>query len=169
QINYLIPPGTAPGAATIAITSDIAKALTGSVNVNPVIPGLFSANANGGGPAAAVVIRVGPDDSQTFEPVSQFDQAQNKFVTRPIDLGPNTDRLFLIVFGTGIRFRSDPTRIIARIGGYDAPVLFAGAQGLDGLDQVNMPIPMSLKGSGEIDVALTMDGQTTNFVKVNIK
>src|SRR5262249_16260934 len=39
QINYLIPPGTAPGAATIAITSDIAKALTGSVNVNPVIPG----------------------------------------------------------------------------------------------------------------------------------
>src|SRR5262245_7603411 len=169
QINYQIPPGTAPGAATLTIMREGAMALTGSVSVNPVVPGLFSANATGEGPAAAVVIRVAPDDSQTVEPVFQFDQAQNKFVTRPIDLGPNTDRLFLIAFGTGIRFRSDPTRIIARIGGADTPVLFAGAQGLIGLDQVNMPIPMSLKGSGEIDVALTMDGQTTNFVKVNIK
>jgi uncharacterized protein (TIGR03437 family) len=169
QINYLMPAGTAAGAGTTAITREGAMALTGSVNVNPVVPGLFSANASGEGPAAAVVFRVAPDDSQTVEAVFQFDQAQNKFVTRPIDLEPATDRLFLTLFGTGIRFRSDPTRIIARIGGFDAPVLFAGAQGLIGLDQVNLPISRSLAGSGEIDVALTMDGQTTNFVKVNIK
>ena len=169
QINYQIPSGTGPGAATLTITREGAMALTGSVDINPVVPGLFSANASGEGPAAAVVIRVGPDDSQTTEPVFQFDQGQNKFVTRPIDLGPNTDRLFLILFGTGFRFRSDPSRIIARIGGLDAPVLFAGAQGLIGLDQMNLPLARSLAGSGEIDVALTMDGQTTNFVKVNIK
>jgi uncharacterized protein (TIGR03437 family) len=38
-----------------------------------------------------------------------------------------------------------------------------------GLDQVNLAIPRSLAGCGEVDVALTMDRQTTNFVKANIR
>ncbi|MGH9832576.1 MAG: hypothetical protein ACRD9Y_06125 [Blastocatellia bacterium] len=78
--------------------------------------------------------------------------------------------MFLVMFGTGIRQRTDPARIIARIGRADAQVLFAGAQGsLVGVDQVNLAVPRSLAGSGEIDVALTMDGQTTNFVKVDVR
>jgi len=170
QINYQIPSGTAPGAATITIAGQSGTPVTGSVSVNPVVPGLFSANASGEGPAAAIAIRVKPDNSQIVESVFRFDQAQNKFVTIPIDLGPETDRLFLVVFGTGIRQRTDSARIIARIGRADAQVLFAGAQGsLIGLDQVNLAIPRSLAGSGEVDVALTMDGQTTNFLKANIR
>jgi uncharacterized protein (TIGR03437 family) len=170
QINYQIPSGTAPGAATITIAGQGGMPVTGSLSVNPVVPGLFSANASGDGPAAAVAIRVKPDNSQIVEPVIRFDQAQNKFVTTPINLGPETDRLFLVMFGTGIRQRTDPAKIIARIGRADAQALFAGAQGsLVGVDQVNLAIPRSLAGSGEVDVALTMDGQTANFVKVDIR
>lgn len=169
QINYLVPAGTAMGNATITI-NNAGTLVTGGVNIGTVVPGLFSASANGQGVAAAVALRVKADGSQNFESIAQFDTTLNRFVTRPIDLGPETDRVFLILFGTGLRLRSDPAKIIARIGCADTTVAFAGAQGdLVGVDQVNLPIPRTLIGRGEMDVALTLDGQSTNFVKVNIK
>lgn len=169
QINYQVPAGTIMGAATVTINNS-GNVITGGVNIGLVVPGLFSANASGQGPAAAVALRVRPDGSQSFEPIVQFDSAQNRLVTRPLDLGPETDRVFLVLFGSGLRLRSDPAKIIARIGCADTTVAYAGAHGdLIGVDQVNLPIPRLLIGKGEMDVALTMDGQSTNFVKVNIK
>jgi len=38
-----------------------------------------------------------------------------------------------------------------------------------GLDQLNLIVPRSLAGRGEVDVVLTVDGRTANTVKVNIK
>lgn len=168
QINYQIPIGTLRGNATVTIEG--AATIAGTVNIGLVVPGLYTANATGLGPAAAVAIRVKADNTQTLEPVVQFNQAQNRFETLPLDLGPETDRVFLVLFGTGLRNRTDPAQIIARIGCADAQVIFADAQGdLVGLDQVNLLVPRTLIGRGEIDVALTLDGQTTNFVKVNIR
>jgi len=52
----------------------------------------------------------------------------------------------------------------------NAMVGFAGAQGdFIALDQANVLIPRSLAGRGEVDVVLTVDGRTTNVVKVSIK
>jgi uncharacterized protein (TIGR03437 family) len=52
----------------------------------------------------------------------------------------------------------------------DAPVAFAGAQGeFAGLDQVNLQIPASLAGRGNVPVIVTVDGQTTNTVTINIR
>ncbi|MGH9845529.1 MAG: hypothetical protein ACREEM_43010, partial [Blastocatellia bacterium] len=133
-------------------------------------PGLFSANASGQGLAAAVALRVKADGSQSFEPVAQFDQAQNKFVAVPIDLGPESDQVFLILFGTGLRFHSSLSAVTARIGGVDTQVIFAGAQGgFVGLDQVNVRLPRSLIGRGVVDVVLTVDGQPANTVQVSLK
>jgi uncharacterized protein (TIGR03437 family) len=56
------------------------------------------------------------------------------------------------------------------IGGVPASVEYAGSQnGFVGLDQVNVRIPAGLKGRGEVDVVLLVDGQRSNTVKVNIK
>ena len=58
----------------------------------------------------------------------------------------------------------------ATIGGVDAPVAFAGAQGeLAGLDQVNLQLPASLRGRGDVAVILTVDGVTTNSVNINVR
>jgi hypothetical protein len=39
-----------------------------------------------------------------------------------------------------------------------------------GLDQVNIgPIPVSFKGSGQVNIALKADGQATNTVNVTFK
>ena len=88
----------------------------GNLQVALVAPALFAANENGRGTPAALALRVRPDNSQTYEPVAQFDQEQNSFVSLPIDLGPEGDRVFLILFGTGIRFAS-PAGVTAKIGG----------------------------------------------------
>jgi uncharacterized protein (TIGR03437 family) len=105
------------------------------------------------------------------EPAITFDQAQQRFVNVPIDLGPETDLVYLVLYGTGIRFRTGLQGVSAKLGGnVDAPVLYAGGlTGLIGLDQINVLVPRSLIGRGEIDVALTVDGKTTNTVKVNIR
>ncbi|MGH9844954.1 MAG: hypothetical protein ACREEM_40065 [Blastocatellia bacterium] len=139
------------------------------MQIASVAPGLFAADASGRGLAAALALRIKADGSQQFEPVAQFDQAQQRFVAVPVDLGPETDQVFLILFATGVRYRSALNAVTARIGGVDAQVTFAGAQGdYVGLDQVNVRLPRSLIGRGEVDVALTVDGQAANTVKLSI-
>lgn len=170
QINALIPAGTASGSAQAIITSGGEKVSVGTIQISSVAPGLFTANANGVGVPAATALRVQADNSQRFEPVNSFDAAQNRFVPVPIDLGPATDQLFLILNGTGIRGRSNLSAVTATIGGAAAQVSYAGDQGsFVGLDQINVAIPRTLIGRGEVDVVLTVDGKPANTVRVNIK
>ncbi len=169
QVNYQIPPGTANGVATVVITSGDATVSSDTVNITQVAPGIFAANANGQGVAAAVALRVRSDGSQLYEQVAQFDPAQNKFVSRPISLGSDTDQVFLILFGTGIRRHDDLSQVKVSLGGAEVGATFAGAQGhFTGLDQVNVPIARSLRGRGEIDVILRIGAQTANTVSINI-
>jgi uncharacterized protein (TIGR03437 family) len=56
------------------------------------------------------------------------------------------------------------------LGGVAGNVVFAGSQGGPiGLAQANLLIPRSLKGRGEIDVVMTVDGKATNIVKIAIR
>lgn len=168
QVNYLIPAGTTAGAATVTIINGDGVISTGGLAINSVAPSLFSANSNGQGVAAAVALRIRADGSQSYEPVAVFDQAQNRFVARPIDLGPATDQVFLILFGTGLRGRSSLSTATALIGGENAEVLYVGPQGdFVGLDQVNVRLPRTLAGRGEVDLALTVDGRASNIVRAS--
>ncbi len=170
QINYLVPSGTAIGTATVIVTSGDATVSTGSINIAAVAPGLFTANASGQGLAAAVALRVKENGAQSFEPIAQFDAVQNRIVPIPIDLGPATDQLFLILYGTGIRFRSSLSATAATIGGTASEAIYAGpAEGYAGLDQVNLRIPRSLAGQGVVNVVLTVNGKAANTVTIQIK
>lgn len=170
QINYLIPVGTATGDATITIVSGDGAVSVGKVKIAPVAPGLFSASSSGQGIAAAVVFRVKADGSQTYEQISRFDQAQGKIVAVPIDLGPESDQVFLLFYGTGWRNRSSLSAVITKIGGETVETLYAGLQGdFVGLDQINARLSRNLIGRGEVDVVVTVDGVTANTVRVSIK
>jgi uncharacterized protein (TIGR03437 family) len=79
------------------------------------------------------------------------------------------ESVVLTLFATGLRKNSGLANVHATIGGVDAPVLFAGAQTeFAGLDQVNLQIPDALRGRGIVPIVLTVDGQTSNSVTVNI-
>jgi uncharacterized protein (TIGR03437 family) len=87
-----------------------------------------------------------------------------------LDLGDATEQVFLVLFGTGLRHRQALSTVIARIGGVEAQVLFAGPHpSLGGLDQINVRLPRSLIGRGEVDMALIADGKMANTVKIKIR
>jgi uncharacterized protein (TIGR03437 family) len=170
QINYLVPDGTALGTATVTVVFDNIVIANGVAPITAISPGLFTADANGQGLPAATALRVKEDGSYQFEQVVRFDEAQKKNVAVPVDLGNAKDQVFLVLFGSGIRFNSSLQAVTATIGGTNAPVVFAGVQGeFAGLDQVNVHVPQSLAGRGDVDVALTVDGQTANNVQINIQ
>ncbi len=169
QINFLIPPGTSTGAAQITITSGNGTVTTGTSQIAPVVPGLFAANADGRGVAAADVLRRNVAGQDGYEKVAQLNP-QGQWVSVPIDLGPATDQVFLLLYGTGVRFRSSLNNVTCQIGGVNAEVLFAGPQQTYvGLDQVNVRLPRSLAGRGEVDVVLNVDSVLANVVRVSIK
>jgi uncharacterized protein (TIGR03437 family) len=170
QINYLIPNGTSNGAATVTVTSSDGAISTGVVNIATVAPGLFAANMNGQGVASAIVFRRAANGQESYEPVSRLDPATRQFVSIPIDLGPEGDQVFLVLYGTGFRFRSSLSNVSATIGDVSVPVIFAGvAPGYYGLDQANLRLDRSLIGKGEVDVIFTVDGKTANKTRVNFK
>ena len=102
---------------------------TGAVKIAAVASGLFAANANGQGVAAGRAWRVRADSTQVFEPLARFDAARNQFVLVPFELGAAGEQVILILFGTGWRGRSGLTAVTCKLGGLDAPVSYAGAQG----------------------------------------
>jgi uncharacterized protein (TIGR03437 family) len=169
QINYQIAPGILIGNTSITITSGSGAISTGSMLVEPVAPGLFAANSNGQGVAAAVALRI-RNGLQTFEPVFRFDSGQNQFVPVQVDLGPAGDQVFLVLFCTGVRFRSSLSAVGFNVGGIGGTPTFAGAQGnLVGVDQVNVPLSRNLIGHGLVNVFLTVDGRMSNTVTANIR
>jgi uncharacterized protein (TIGR03437 family) len=170
QVNYLIPRDTVPGPATVTVTSGNTVVGLGSMQIAPVGPGIFTADASGRGLPAALVLRARPGEAPQYEPVVIFDAAQNKFVAAPIDLGPSTDQVFLVLFATGVRFRSSLTAVSGTIGNVSAQVFYAGLQPeFPGVDQVNLLVSRSLAGAGNVNLTLTVDGQIANDVQVNIK
>ncbi len=169
QVNYLIPPGTEAGLATVTVTNANRESVTDWTQVLNLAPGLFAANANGQGAPAAVALRIRSDGSQQYEPVVRFDAAQNKYVPIAIDLGPEGEQVFLVLFGSGLR-RNDRSTLLAEVGGVNAEILYAGAHpDLIGLDQVNLRLPRDLTGRGEVSVELLLDDHETNPVVVGIK
>ena len=170
QVNYQVPPGVAAGAAVVTVAGGDGSVSIGTEQIAAVAPGLFAANATGQGVAAAVAVRVKADGSQSVEPVAQFDAAQNMIVAIPIDLGPATDTIILVLFGTGIRNRSALSAVSARLGGEASPVQYASAApGFVGLDQVNALAPRALAGRGDVDIELIADGKRANVVRVRFK
>lgn len=170
QVNFLMPAGTAVGLATVTVLRDNAPVGSGNVPIDTIAPSLFAANMNGAGVAAAVVMRIKANGEQSFEPVIQFDQTQARFVATPIDLGAETDQLFLIFFGTSIRANTSLANATCQIGGTNTEVLYAGiSPGFSGLDQVNVRLPRTLAGRGSVNVVLSISAKAANTVSVNVK
>ena len=65
QINYLIPDGAAVGRATVNVGRAGEATLTGVIEIDNVAPGVFSANSDGKGVAAAQALRVKADGTRS--------------------------------------------------------------------------------------------------------
>ena len=107
-------------------------------------------------------------DQVSYESLTKYDRIQNAYQVIPIRFGLEDEQLFLILFGTGLRHHNGA--VTERWGNTDLPVLYAGAQGeMAGLDQINIALPRTLAGSGEVEFRLIADGQPTNTLRIVIQ
>jgi uncharacterized protein (TIGR03437 family) len=170
QCNYEIPAGTAIGPANVTVTSGNASISLGTVNIAAIAPGIFCANANGSGVAAAEIYRL-RGNNLTIEQVAIYNGGAGAFVPNPIDLGPEGDVLVLVLYGTGIRGASATSAVAVNIGGTAVSTAYAGvAPGYVGLDQINTGVlPRSFAGRGLVNVNVTVDGVPANTVTIQFK
>jgi large repetitive protein len=170
QINFQIPPGTVAGVAQINVLNGAALVAAGAAEIADVSPGLFTADSSGQGYAAAVALRIRQDGSQSYEAVARYDAALGRFVAAAIDLGPETDQVFLLFYGTGWKHRRALAAVNCSVGGVSSEALYAGeAPGFVGLDQINLLLSRTLLGRGEVDVVISVDGKPANIVRIAIQ
>ncbi len=167
QINYEVPAGVAPGEAKLTVLRGGIAIAQGTLQIAEVAPSLFAANSNGTGPAAAFAVRAGLGWVGTSEPVALYDAEAGEYVLNPIDLGPEEGEVYLTLYGTGIRAGNV---VEVTLGGVPVEVTYSGAHGsFVGLDQVNVKLPRSLAGRGEVAVRLKVNGVAANIVRVSFE
>lgn len=161
QINFFIDPATALGAGTIRLRR------SGMVSAAPITisntgAGIFFASGMGGQAVGlAQYLRVSNGSAGPL--LLTYDPTNLALV--PINLGPPSDQVYLVLYRTGLR---NAANVQVTIGGTNVPILGIAAHSIfDGLDQVNVgPIPRSFINAGAVKVQLIVDGVVTNTVDV---
>jgi uncharacterized protein (TIGR03437 family) len=166
QVNFILPQDTTAGSATVELRNGSLTTAVGYAVVQQPAPGLFTADGDSLGVAAAIAVE-NPDAAgpQHSYPVFQCNTILQTCWAVPIALGFDKP-VFLALFGTGIRSGQFVTVVVAN---QAVPVLYAGPQGgFPGLDQINVAIPPALRGVGLVHVRVNVDGQLSNSVQVLI-
>jgi uncharacterized protein (TIGR03437 family) len=170
QVNFLLPATLSVGIGTLTVQTEAGLSVTTQVSIAAIDAGLFSADASGTGVAAGSALVVSADGAQTQLPISSCSGAPLICTAIPIALGSDSDVVYLSLYGTGIRGRTALPAVTATIGGIGTAVLYAGAQpSYPGLDQVNLQINPALRGRGQVEIALSVNGVFANVVNVVIQ
>jgi uncharacterized protein (TIGR03437 family) len=160
QINFIVPSNIGTLVATLEVKTNGVLVGKGTVTVSNVAPSLFTATANGKGVPAGYSTFDGKTLTLIFNPDG---------TSRPLAPGTTQRPNHLVLFGTGFRKRSNLSNVQVRIGGILCEVNYAGAQSqYIGLDQLNVVVPPSASGSGEVDLLFIADNKPANIVRVNI-
>jgi uncharacterized protein (TIGR03437 family) len=160
QINAAIPSGLNTGAAVITISSQGTVVAQSDVTLSAVAPALFTANQNGEGVPLGVVVTAHSDGSQSSANVFQGNTV-GSYTPASINLSGSEDQSVLELYGTGIRGVGSLADVKAVVGTAEVPVEFAGPcdpARFVALDQVNIALPQSLAGAGQVTLTLTVNG-----------
>lgn len=168
EIRFQVPEGAAEGLARVIVQRSGVESERLAIQLTAVAPGLFSANGDGRGVAAAAAVRIARDGTQTPMDVARYEPSLGRYFAVPLDLGSFSDRVYVRLHGTGIRGASGAT--LATIRGNPVRVESSGpSPGVHGVDEVVVgPLPRALSRR-ESDVVVIVDGQASNAVTISVK
>ena len=171
QMNVLMPKNLAIGSATLTVSGTTGTKAVFPAMVAAISPSLFTADSSGGGaPAAFVLTYTAGTSTPQVAPAASCSGTPAVCNATPIDLGPASTKVYMELFGTGIRGRSSLAGVSVSLGGVLLQVTYAGAQStFAGLDQVNVLVDRSLIGQGQLPLQLVVDGVAANPVIVDIE
>ena len=166
QTSLVMPSGMAHGPATASITTPSGTASM-AVQIARTDPGIFAANENGQGAPAGTALLVKPDNSRTSQFLFNDSAPAGGRNPVPVNMGNEGDQVYLILYGTGIRWNLP--KVTATVDGLSVGAVALAHPVFVGLDQINIgPLPRNLLGHGNVEVVLTMDGVAANPVTINI-
>ena len=173
QINLVMPPGVAAGPATVSLSNG-GGTLRGGVQNQAVAPALFTANMNGQGVVAATAYRSIAPNPAVAGPVAVFQcgTAPDSCQSVPIDPGLDTP-VTITLYATGLQGRSSDSAVTLTIGTMMVPIKsitsLDGGGPMAGIDEVTFLLVLNLRGSGEVNIFLTVDGVNSNTARINIQ
>ena len=155
QINFEVPAGTTTGNVTLEVVNAATQPAQTTAEIDKVAPALFAYDDNR---AIAYALRIEPEGIPAVLSVR---------VAIVLDDRP----VYLVLYATGIRYRSTVANVRCTVGGITLPVEYAGPEGsgIPGLDQVNVRLTSALQGLGVANLVLTVDGISSNTVSVEIQ
>ena len=168
QINFQTPRGVQPGVVNITVKVNGQTAAATRVALGIYAPALFTFDGSGRGLPAAYVLRARRDGTQITEEIYDRDPT-GAFIPRPIRLADD-ETVFLILYGTG--FNGAPG-IGSEVEATFQPDLkqkglMFGASGYAGLEQINLSLPLSLRGRGDVTLTIKYNGFVSNPVTIRI-
>jgi uncharacterized protein (TIGR03437 family) len=167
EIHFVVPPGLAPNAATETypvVINNNGSIIRTTLKLLTAQPDIFT-QTNAFGSNRAVVLNVtNPSSNGTEEPftvTTTFVNSSGQTVTQPT-------RLRIIL--TGVRRITDNSQVTVRIGTTDivgttadtSPVKVSQTDS-PGFDQIDVILPASLAGAGDVPVIVTVNVGGTTF------
>jgi uncharacterized protein (TIGR03437 family) len=166
QVNFVVPPDVAGGPAIVEVVRADGSAAASHVEIADVSPALKGAIGNGSGPAMGTVTRRFRNGEQTrFAPGSC---TLTNCTMNPIVVSDNYATEVTLI-GNGFRNAPAKEDLNVRVCGVAVPVLRYGAFPEAGVDQVIVALPNTLRGRGECDVTISVDGRISNTVRLEIR
>jgi len=163
QIDFVMPPGLAPtasGATYPVVINNNGTTIRSTIQIVLTQPDIFT-RTNAFGSNRAMVLNVtNPLSSGTEEPftvTTTYVNSSGASVTAPT---------ILRILVTGARRITDPSQITVRIGTTDivgtttaatSPIKISQSD-LPGTDQIDVTLPASLAGAGDVTVIVTISG-----------
>jgi uncharacterized protein (TIGR03437 family) len=141
QLNIVIPASTVPGVASAIVRTPLGDSAPAELQVAAHGPGIFFDPLTGAGAVLIAGTGIRTED-------------------RPVKAGE-----FLEVYVTGLGALPDAS---VKIGGIDAQVTYAGPTTVQGLQQVNVLVPVGIP-SGSQDLLLMVNGAQANLVKIRVQ
>ncbi len=168
QLNFRVQRDAKPGLVNVTVKRDGQAVASTQVALGYLAPALFTADGSGRGVPAAYVLRVRSDGSRVEEPIYDHD-ISGRITPRAIRLPDNEDA-YLILYGTGFYtpYGSAAEIEVTFSSGFIQKGVAAATTEFAGLDQVNLLLPRSLRGQGDVTLTIKRGGAATNPVTIRI-
>lgn len=164
NITFVVPANAATGPAEIAIVRTDGSRSSAHILIADVAPGFFSSSADARGAADGTVTqRPASGGPATTFAASRCDQGECRALPIPLSEGVLTT---LRLAASGLRNAARDARVEVVVAGKPVPVLAFGPADDLGRDQVTVQLPLELRGTGEADLSMTVNGALSNVVRI---
>jgi uncharacterized protein (TIGR03437 family) len=165
NISFVVPKSAALGPAEVAVVRSDGSVSAARVIIADVAPGFFTASGDARGAVMGEVVQQAAGSGQT-KTFAASECAGYVCRAVPIELSGGL-RTTVRLVGSGIRNAGPHAVIRVTVGGIGVPVVSFGAADDVGRDQVTIQLPAELRGAGETDLVMTVNGVLSNVVRIH--